>query len=214
MRKLFISLFIELSKMAQPQMTAEQQKAIQEKLAKMSPEELQDLIKQQCIFCKIAKGEIESKIVYEDSNVMAVLDAQPANPGHVIVFPKEHYSILQQMPDADVARLFALVKYVSSAVFEATGAQGTNVINASGAVAGQKAPHMLVHVIPRFEKDGMPNQFWKPKELKQEQMDELGKRIKKELANVKTLGVSDKEKKKSPGTKGPVKLRKVKPRIP
>jgi len=199
--------------MAQPQMTEEQQKEIQEKLAKMSPEELQDLIKQQCIFCKIAKHEIDSQIVYEDSNVMAVLDAQPANPGHVIVFPKEHYSIIQQMPDADVARLFALVKYVSSAVFDATGAQGTNIINASGAIAGQRAPHVLVHVIPRFEKDGMPNQFWEPKTLKPEQMIEIGKRIKDSLSAVKTLSTSDKEKKKAKSSAG-VKLRKVAPRRP
>tara|TARA_Y100000310_G_scaffold252700_1_gene259436 strand:+ start:1014 stop:1607 length:594 start_codon:yes stop_codon:yes gene_type:complete len=189
-----------------------QQKAIQEKLAKMSPEELQDLIKQQCIFCKIAKGEIESNIVYEDSNVMAALDVQPANPGHVIVFPKEHYSIIQQMPDADVARLFALVKYVSSAVFEATGAQGTNVMLASGALAGQKSPHVLVHVIPRFEKDGMPSEFWKPKQLKEEQMAEIAKRVKGALANVKTSSVSPKEKKEI--KKGAAKLTKVKPRAP
>ncbi len=210
MRKIYKSLFITLN-MAK-ELSKAQQKAIQEKLAKMSPEELQDLIKQQCIFCKIAKGEIESNIVYEDSNVMAALDVQPANPGHVIVFPKEHYSIIQQMPDADVARLFALVKYVSSAVFEATGAQGTNVMLASGALAGQKSPHVLVHVIPRFEKDGMPSEFWKPKQLKEEQMAEIAKRVKGALANVKTSSVSPKEKKEI--KKGAAKLTKVKPRAP
>ena len=195
------------------ELSAEQQKKMQEKLAKMSPEELQELIKQQCIFCKISKGEIDSKIVYEDSNVMAVLDAQPANPGHVIVFPKEHYSILQQMPDADVARLFALTKYVSSAVFDATGAQGTNVINSSGAVAGQRAPHMLVHVIPRFEKDGMPTQFWTPKELDSKTMDSLAKQIKGSLSSVKTLSVAPKKEKKVV-KKGKIKLKKVRARVP
>ena len=158
-------------------LTPDQKQAIQDKLAKLSPEQLQDLVKKQCIFCKIASGEIPGKVIYEDANTMAILDAKPATPGHVLIFPKQHYSILQQTPDADVARLFALAKYVSTAVFEATEAQGTNIMVASGAIAGQGAPHVLVHVIPRFENDGMPNNFWEPKELQEEQMNEIQKRI-------------------------------------
>lgn len=170
-------------------MTPEQQKALQEKLKNMSPEELQKLVKSQCIFCKIASGEVKSEVIYEDENVMAVLDVQPANPGHVVVFPKEHYSILPQMPDSDAARLFTLAKYLSMAVFEATGAQGSNIIVSTGALAGQGAPHALVHVIPRFENDGLPQRFWQPKELKPEQMTEIAKRIKAQLGSVKTQAV-------------------------
>lgn len=191
--------------MAEQQLTEEQVKAIQEKLKKMSPEELDELIKQQCVFCKIASGAVESKVVYSDDNVMAALDVQPANPGHVLIFPKKHYSIIQQMPDAEVARLFALVKYVSGAVFEATGAEGTNVMVASGAVAGQRAPHVLVHVIPRFEKDGMPQQWWEPKKIKDEQMGEIAKKISEALKTVKPKALVEeapkKEEKKETGRK-------------
>lgn len=183
--------------MAEQKLTEEQMKAIQEKLKSMSPEELNELIKKQCIFCKIASGEVESKVVYSDDNLMAALDVQPANPGHIIVFPKKHYSILQQMPDNEVARLFSLVKYVSGAVFEATGAEGTNVMVASGAVAGQRAPHVLVHVIPRFEKDGLPQNFWEPKKLKDEQMTEVSKKIKDALKSVK-INTGEAPKKEEP----------------
>ena len=172
------------------QLTPEQQKQIQERLKNMSPEELQKLVKEQCIFCKIASGQVKSNVVYEDENVMAVLDVQPANPGHVVIFPKEHYSIIPQIPDADVARLFTLAKYLSVATFEATGAQGTNMIVSTGAIAGQGAPHAMIHVIPRFEKDGMPQQFWQAKELQPEQMTEIAKRIKEKLGNVKTTSVA------------------------
>jgi len=172
------------------QLTPEQQKEIQERLKNMSPEELQKLVKAQCIFCKIAGGQVQSNVVYEDEHVMAVLDVQPANPGHVVIFPKEHYSIIPQIPDADIARLFTLAKYLSVAVFEATGAQGTNMIVSTGAIAGQGAPHAMIHVIPRFEKDGLPQQFWQPKELQPEQMTEIAKRIKERLGNVKTTSVA------------------------
>lgn len=182
--------------MAEKELTEDQKKQMMDKLKNMSPDELNELIKKQCLFCKIASGEVKSEVIYEDENVMAILDAQPANPGHVIVFPKQHYSILSQMSDADVARLFALVKYISSAVFEATGAAGTNVIVSSGAAAGQRAPHALVHVIPRFEKDGIAVQFWQPKKIEEKQLKSVGKLIKDALGKVKINSEAPKKEQK------------------
>lgn len=200
-------------------LTPDQKKAIQDKLAKLSPEQLQDLVKKQCVFCKIAKGEVPSKVIYEDANTMAILDAKPATPGHILVFPKEHYSVLQQMPDADVARLFALAKYVSTASFDATQAQGSNILVASGAIAGQGAPHVIVHVIPRFENDGLPSQFWEPKELEEEQMNEIQKRISEKLKDVKITSSQPSLKKSGGGEKVKGKAKRVrrpkaKPLIP
>lgn len=196
--------------MAEKELSEDQKKQIMEKLKSMPPEELNELIKKQCVFCKIASGEIPSEIVYSDENVMAILDAQPANPGHVVVFPKQHYSILAQMPDADVARVFALAKYISSATFEATGAEGTNLIVSSGAAAGQKAPHALIHIIPRFEKDGMETQFWKAKKLDEKQMKSVAKLVKEALGKVKVNPVAEKEAPKEEEKEE--KLVKVRPR--
>ncbi len=197
-------------------LSPEQRKQVEEKLKQMSPEELQELVKQQCPFCKIASGEIKAATVFDTKGVMAVLDARPANPGHVLIFPKEHYNILQQVPDEDVARIFSLAKYMSSAVFAATEAQGTNIIVSSGAVAGQGVPHVIIHVIPRFEEDGMPVQFWQPKEVKEDQMKEMQKRIAEALKNVKITSFKPEEEKKAAPEKPKQErgLPRVLPRIP
>ena len=73
------------------QPSPEKIKALQEKIAKMSPEERQKLMESQCIFCKIVKGEIPARTVYEDDDFIAFLDINPATPGHTLVIPKGHY---------------------------------------------------------------------------------------------------------------------------
>ncbi|MBI2208489.1 HIT domain-containing protein [Candidatus Woesearchaeota archaeon] len=78
----------------QAQMSEEQLKALQEKLKNMSPEELKEFQKKQCIFCQIISGNVQSRKIYEDGHVLAVLDINPANPGHILVMPREHYIFL------------------------------------------------------------------------------------------------------------------------
>ena len=74
----------------QQQMTPEQAKQLQERLSKMSPEELKAYQKQQCIFCQIIEGKVQSKKIFEDEHSIAILDINPANPGHTLLLPKEH----------------------------------------------------------------------------------------------------------------------------
>jgi len=212
------------------QLTPEQAKELQE-IAKLAPEEqkkrlpgflkklspgqiealkqMQTQPTQQCIFCKIVSKEVPAKTVYEDNDIMAFLDIKPANPGHVLVIPKEHYQFLSQMPDNEVAGLFKAVKKITSAVFEATGAEGVSVRQRNGAVAGQVVPHVHVHVIPRFKDDGV-SEDWAPRELPEEQFNEIQKRISgkiKELApTIEEAPKEEKGKKK--------KLPKVPPRLP
>ncbi len=121
----------------------------------MTPEQIMAEQKKNCIFCHIANGRVESKKVYEDEICTAVLDIAPAARGHVLVIPKNHYSILPQMPDDEIGHVFTVSKHLSQALLKGLGVKGTNIFVANGAVAGQKTPHFLFHVIPRQEKDNL-----------------------------------------------------------
>ncbi|MGB9748632.1 MAG: HIT family protein [Candidatus Woesearchaeota archaeon] len=126
-----------------------------EDLENLSPEEAAELQKKNCIFCQIAKGTVSAKKVYEDDKVIAILDINPANPGHTLILPKEHYMILPQVPEELVNYIFVIAKGISNALLKAVGATGTNIFVANGVGAGQRAPHFMVHVIPRIENDGI-----------------------------------------------------------
>jgi histidine triad (HIT) family protein len=134
-------------------MTDEQRKQLEEKLKKMSPEELKEFQKQQCIFCQIISGKIPSKKVYSDDKCVAVMDINPATKGHVLLLPKEHYSIMPQVPDKEIGHLLLVSKYLSQVVLKTLKASGTNIFVANGGIAGQRAQHFMVHIIPRKEGD-------------------------------------------------------------
>jgi histidine triad (HIT) family protein len=129
-----------------PELTEEQLKA-------MSPEQLKELQKQQCIFCQIISGKVNSRKIYEDDSCIAILDINPANPGHALIMPKEHHSIMPLMPENEIEHLFLVAKRISMAQIRVLKADGTNMFIANGAAAGQKAPHFMIHLIPRKEND-------------------------------------------------------------
>ena len=141
--------------MAEQTISPEQLKALQEKIKQMSPEELKEFQKKQCIFCQIITGKVQSRKVYEDDKVMAILDINPANPGHILLVTKEHYSIMPQIPDEEVSHIFKAAKSLSNSMLRSVDAQGTNIIVANGIAAGQRAQHFMVHIIPRKENDGV-----------------------------------------------------------
>src|SRR3989338_4668678 len=120
--------------MAQPlsQLTQEQQKELEEKLKKMSPEELLEFQKKQCIFCQIISGKIPSKKLYEDDSCLAILDINPATRGHLLILPKEHYAIMPQIPDKLMGRLMNVAKTLSKLLLKALRADGTTVFIANG----------------------------------------------------------------------------------
>jgi histidine triad (HIT) family protein len=110
---------------------------------------------QQCIFCKIISGEVPSRKIYEDNIVTAILDINPANLGHILLLPKNHYQIMPQVPEKELAHMFKIAKYLSNSILKAELANSTTVFVANGAGAGQKAPHFIVHIIPRKKGDGL-----------------------------------------------------------
>jgi histidine triad (HIT) family protein len=107
-----------------------------------------------CIFCKIISGELPATKVYEDDHTLAFMDISPVIHGHALVIPKAHYEQIAEVPDEDLARCIAVAKRVAHAQEEALGANGVNLHQANGAVAGQVVPHIHFHVIPRFDDDG------------------------------------------------------------
>lgn len=110
---------------------------------------------QQCVFCAIAAGKIPAKKVYEDVEVTVVLDINPAVEGHMLVIPKKHAMLMNQLDDNTVAHLGMVSKHLSQAAIRAFKAEGTSVFVQNGPAAGQRAPHFMLHVIPRKKGDGV-----------------------------------------------------------
>lgn len=129
----------------------------EEELKNMSPEEIKELQKKNCIFCHIISGKVQSKKIYEDEICLAILDINPANPGHVLIMPKEHVSIMPLLKPETISHLFKIAKRISQISLKALKTSGTNIFVANGLVAGQKAQHFMIHVIPRKENDGLKN---------------------------------------------------------
>jgi histidine triad (HIT) family protein len=183
----YIKVKINNPKMPQQQLSEEQVKALQEKIKNMSPEELKEFQKKQCIFCQIIAGKVQSKKIFEDNKTMAILDINPANPGHILLLPKEHYSIMPQMPDDEIAHMFMVAKSLSNALLKGIGAQGTNIVVANGVAAGQRAQHFMIHIIPRMDNDNV--EFSLPQNtIREEELDEISKKLSKSLGEIKETG--------------------------
>lgn len=131
--------------------------ADQPDLQNMSPEEIAEYQRQNCIFCKIIKGEIPSKKVFEDDKLIAILDINPAVKGHALMMTKEHYPILPIIPLDVAGHMFRITRDMSKALKNAMITHNSTVFIANGAVAGQQSPHFLYHLIPREEGDGLDN---------------------------------------------------------
>ena len=108
-----------------------------------------------CVFCKIAKGEISVDKVYENDNFIGILDANPKTEGHTLVIPKKHYKTILDMPDSLGNEIVDAVKRIGLKLIKDGKAEGFNVIMNNFSVAGQVVPHLHVHVIPRKEGDGL-----------------------------------------------------------
>lgn len=129
-----------------------------------------------CIFCKIAKGEIPSHKVYEDEHVLAFLDIRPVNAGHTLVIPKDHFENIYTTPDETWARISLAVKKVALAVKEGVDADGINLSMNNEAPAGQVIFHAHVHIIPRKIDDGLT--LWPQKDYNEGEAATIAEKIK------------------------------------
>ena len=138
---------------------------------------------EECLVCHIVGGRVPSERIYEDEDVIAMLDVNGANPGHCFVVPKDHFPIFEQVPDPIVAKLFKLSNKISSAIFDSLDVQGTNIFITNGIAAGQKVAHFMINIIPRKEKDGI-NMQWEPKQMNEEEMSTIELKLKEEAMNI------------------------------
>jgi histidine triad (HIT) family protein len=142
----------------------------EEDLESMSPEEIAEYQRQNCIFCKIIKGDIPSKKAYEDDKIISILDINPAAKGHLLLMTKEHYPILPVIPLDTAAHMLRATKHLAEALKQAMVTNKVTVFIANGAIAGQQSPHFLYHLVPREDNDGLDNFNVPQKDYKDEEV--------------------------------------------
>jgi histidine triad (HIT) family protein len=111
-------------------------------------------MKTDCIFCRIARRELETDLVFEDENTLAFLDANPLAKGHTIVIPKSHVSRVEDLEEDLAEAVFRTVHRLTGPIQEAVSAPASTIAINNGPASGQEIPHLHVHVIPRFRGDG------------------------------------------------------------
>ncbi|MCR5404872.1 MAG: HIT family protein [Butyrivibrio sp.] len=129
-----------------------------------------------CIFCKIANGEIPSNTIYEDENFRVILDNGPATKGHALVLPKEHYADLFEIPEDVAAGAVKVAKKVAGMMKDTLLCDGLNLVQNNGQVAGQTVMHYHLHIIPRYKDDGQTI-LWKPTRPSADELAEIRKTI-------------------------------------
>lgn len=130
----------------------------------------------ECLFCRIAAGELPASVVLEDDRTLAFLDINPLAPGHTLVIPRAHATLLEELPPEEATALFRTVHRLAGPVREAVGAPASTIAVQDGAAAGQEIPHVHVHLVPRFEGDGggpIHGLFRNPPDLSDDAMETI-----------------------------------------
>ena len=125
-----------------------------------------------CIFCKIANGDIPSNTIYEDSGFRVILDNGPATRGHALILPKEHYADLYEIPDDTAASAMIVAKKMALTMKKRLHCEGLNLIQNNGETAGQTVHHFHIHLIPRYENDEQ-HILWNPRRSTEEELQEV-----------------------------------------
>ncbi|XOB65648.1 HIT family protein [Deferribacteres bacterium DY0037] len=134
-----------------------------------------------CIFCKILAGEIPCSKVYEDTLFIAFLDINPVHKGHILVVPKRHFVNMLDTPDLEAEAIYKVTRDLSKALIEATGCDGVNLVQNNNAAAGQEVFHSHLHIIPRYENDGLKFASVKKEYDSIEEVSDMAERIKASL---------------------------------
>jgi histidine triad (HIT) family protein len=134
-----------------------------------------------CIFCKIVAGEIPCIKVLDEDQVLAFMDINPASQGHMLVIPKNHAENIFEISEADLSAVIGAVKRCAGAVKEALGTEGITVLQLNGKASDQLVPHLHVHIMPRWEKDGMSVSQWEMGRGDIEELQEIARRVQEYL---------------------------------
>ncbi len=130
------------------------------------------MVREDCIFCKIANGEIPAAALYEDDDFRVILDAGPASRGHALILPKQHYQDLCELDEAVGAKVLGLAARLGKAMKSGLGCAGFNLVQNNGEAAGQTVKHFHMHIIPRYE--GGPEMVaWNPGVVSPEDREQI-----------------------------------------
>lgn len=134
-----------------------------------------------CIFCKIAAGELPSTRVYEDEQFLAFMDINPIIRGHCLLIPKAHHEMVFDMPEPVLRDLIVVAKRISAAVKQGLKADGLNLFQSNGRAAMQIIPHYHMHLLPRWKDDNLRLGDWEMRAGDMEEIAAAAEAIKKEL---------------------------------
>lgn len=137
--------------------------------------------KQDCIFCKLANGDIPTNSLYEDDVVKVIFDASPAAKGHVLILPKNHFDDIYSMDEETAAHIFKVAVKIAKAIEKSMKPDGLNIVQNNKEAAGQTVFHFHMHIIPRYKGDTV-NINWKPGEADNAEIEELKKLITANIA--------------------------------
>ena len=132
--------------------------------------------KEDCIFCKIANGEIPARTLYEDEAFRVILDLGPATRGHALILPKDHAADLFELPEETAAAAMKLAKKMAERMKNRLHCDGLNLIQNNGETAGQTVSHFHLHLIPRYKDDGQ-NIGWIPAKPDQDELETVRKEM-------------------------------------
>ena len=133
-----------------------------------------------CIFCKIANGEIPAATLYEDENFRVILDLGPASKGHALILPKSHAANIYELSDEMAAKAMILAKKMATAMTAALKCDGFNIVQNNGECAGQTVFHFHMHLIPRYKGDQV-GIIWHPVELSDADKEEILLKVNEQL---------------------------------
>lgn len=133
-----------------------------------------------CIFCKIAAGQIPAQKVWENDSAIAFLDIEPVSDGHTLIVPRRHYKTLDECPEDYLAKVLSGTGKIAGAIIEATSAKGYNLLCNNGRAAGQLVDHLHFHIIPRSPEDGILK-GWPSGEYPEGKAEKIAEKIRKNL---------------------------------
>ncbi|OGY41555.1 MAG: HIT family hydrolase [Candidatus Buchananbacteria bacterium RBG_13_36_9] len=133
-----------------------------------------------CLFCQIINGQAPANKVYEDENVIAILDIHPVSLGHTLIVPKKHSMNMLDADDVVLQSMILATKKIAQAILEGLGYDAFNLELNNGRIAGQIIPHLHWHIVPRTAEDGL--QHWPGKSYKAGEAEEIINKIKAKLS--------------------------------
>ncbi|MBI5148426.1 HIT family protein [Candidatus Pacearchaeota archaeon] len=195
-----------LEQIEQQSFPEETKTKLREQIENASDEEIEKFIKQQtsaagsggggavgegqCIFCSIVEGKIDTVKVYENSDIMAFLDINPASRGHCLIIPKKHFQFLFQIPDNIVSQLFLTAKKIMPSLINVTNAEGIAVYIAQG--IEQTLPHLVINLIPRVKDDKL-RFAWERKKVELDELNMIANELKLRLGKEEETEKKQKE---------------------